>query len=220
MQIQVEGNIVDLQSNNIYKGQLTVEDGKIVQIVSLGNEDNALPYIMPGFIDSHVHIESSMLVPAEFGRLAVVHGTVGSISDPHEIANVCGIEGVHYMIENSKTVPFKATFGAPSCVPATTFETAGDEINCDGVESLLQMNEIKYLSEMMNFPGALVPSIFQRIKGQVISLWDRDKGTGHWYCSHLRPPTSFSTTCSPVITKNTYSQKSPRRGFRYRLRTE
>jgi adenine deaminase len=155
MQIQIEGNIVDLQSNNIYKGQLTVEDGKIVQIVSLGNEDAALPYIMPGFIDSHVHIESSMLVPAEFGRLAVVHGTVGSISDPHEIANVCGIEGVHYMIENSKTVPFKATFGAPSCVPATTFETAGDEINCDGVESLLQMNEIKYLSEMMNFPGVL-----------------------------------------------------------------
>jgi adenine deaminase len=155
MQIQVEGNIVDLQTEKIYKGQVVVENGRIVQIISLGEEETNLPYIMPGFIDSHVHIESSMLIPSEFARLAVVHGTVGSISDPHEIANVCGIEGVHYMIENSKTVPFKATFGAPSCVPATVFETAGAAIDCDGVESLLQRNEIKYLSEMMNFPGVL-----------------------------------------------------------------
>ena len=112
-------------------------------------------YILPGFIDSHVHIESSMLVPSEFAKLAVVHGTVGTISDPHEIANVCGMEGVHYMIENSKTVPFKCCFGAPSCVPATSFETAGATINCDDVDRLLQMPEILYLSEMMNYPGVL-----------------------------------------------------------------
>jgi adenine deaminase len=155
MQNIIEGNIVDLKTEKIFWGQVVMDGAKIADVIHMGDEVKNFPYIMPGFIDSHVHIESSMLVPSEFARLAVVHGTVGSISDPHEIANVCGIEGVHYMIENSKTVPFKATFGAPSCVPATIFETAGDEINCDGVESLLQMNEIKYLSEMMNFPGVL-----------------------------------------------------------------
>ena len=112
-------------------------------------------YILPGFIDSHVHIESSMLVPSEFARLAVVHGTVATVSDPHEIANVCGMEGVEFMIENGKTVPFKFNFGAPSCVPATIFETAGAALDSNDVEKLLQRDEIKYLSEMMNFPGVL-----------------------------------------------------------------
>ncbi len=112
-------------------------------------------YILPGFIDSHIHIESSMLVPSEFARLAVVHGTVATVSDPHEIANVCGMEGVEFMIENGKTVPFKFNFGAPSCVPATIFETAGAVLNSTDVEKLLQRDEIKYLSEMMNFPGVL-----------------------------------------------------------------
>jgi adenine deaminase len=121
----------------------------------LGEEKKGEPYIMPGFIDSHVHIESSMLVPSEFARLAVVHGTVGTISDPHEIANVCGMEGVKYMIENGNTVPFKFTFGAPSCVPATTFETAGAVIDENDIETLLKLPEIKYLSEMMNYPGVL-----------------------------------------------------------------
>src|SRR6202008_1590958 len=111
--------------------------------------------ILPGFIDSHVHIESSMLVPSEFARLAVVHGTVATVSDPHEIANVCGMKGVEFMIENGKTVPFKFNFGAPSCVPATVFETAGATLHSKDVEKLLQRDEIKYLSEMMNFPGVL-----------------------------------------------------------------
>ena len=111
--------------------------------------------MLPGFIDSHVHIESSMLVPSEFARLAVVHGTVATVSDPHEIANVCGMEGVEFMIENGKTVPFKFNFGAPSCVPATGFETAGAVLDYMDVEKLLLRNEIKYLSEMMNFPGVL-----------------------------------------------------------------
>ena len=96
-----------------------------------------------------------MLVPSEFAKLAVVHGTVGTISDPHEIANVCGIEGVEFMIANGKTVPFKFHFGAPSCVPATVFETAGAALNAEDVDALLQKNEIYYLSEMMNFPGVL-----------------------------------------------------------------
>ena len=166
MQKTIEGNIVDIIAQSIYWGQIIFEGDKIIDVINTGNENKNAPYILPGFIDSHVHIESSMLVPAEFARLAVVHGTVGTISDPHEIANVCGMEGVRFMIENSKTVSFKATFGAPSCVPATTFETAGATINCADVESLLQMDEIKYLSEMMNFPGVLNQDeeVIQKIK--------------------------------------------------------
>lgn len=113
------------------------------------------PYFLPGFIDAHVHIESSMVVPSEFARLAVQHGTVGTVSDPHEIANVLGIPGVHFMIENGRQVPFHFAFGAPSCVPATTFETAGAEIDVDGIRQLLAMPEVSYLAEMMNYPGVL-----------------------------------------------------------------
>ena len=149
------GNIIDIKSRNIYWGELEITEGIISNIKEIGEERINESYLLPGFIDSHVHIESSMLVPSEFARLAVVHGTVGTISDPHEIANVCGLEGVTYMIENGNTVPFKFNFGAPSCVPATIFETAGAAINSDGVEKLLQMDEIRYLSEMMNFPGVL-----------------------------------------------------------------
>jgi adenine deaminase len=128
--------------------------------------DPGQPFIMPGFIDSHVHIESSMLVPSEFARLAVVHGTVATVSDPHEIANVCGLDGVEFMIRNGKTVPFKFNFGAPSCVPATNFETAGALLNADDVKELLQRDEIKYLSEMMNFPGVLFrdPEVMKKIE--------------------------------------------------------
>jgi adenine deaminase len=152
----VRGNLIDIHQEKIYPAIVTVEKGKIISI----KPDHQLPdkpmnYILPGFIDSHVHIESSMLVPSEFARLAVVHGTVATVSDPHEIANVCGMEGVEFMIENGKTVPFKFNFGAPSCVPATTFETAGDTLDANDVEKLLQRDEIKYLSEMMNFPGVL-----------------------------------------------------------------
>jgi adenine deaminase len=151
----ITGNIIDIKSRNIYWGEIVVTEGIITNIKDISEERKEQPYLLPGFIDSHVHIESSMLVPSEFARLAVVHGTVGTISDPHEIANVCGLEGVTYMIENGKTVPFKFNFGAPSCVPATIFETAGAAINSEGVEKLLQMDEIRYLSEMMNFPGVL-----------------------------------------------------------------
>jgi adenine deaminase len=153
----ITGNLVDVHQEKIYPAKIVVERGKIVTVEAIepspGGEVSG--YILPGFIDSHVHIESSMLVPAEFAKLAVVHGTVATISDPHEIANVCGIEGVEFMIENGKTVPFKFNFGAPSCVPATIFETAGAALDAIAVEKLLQRDEIKYLSEMMNFPGVL-----------------------------------------------------------------
>jgi len=151
----ITGNIIDIKSRNIYWGELEITNGIITCIKEISEERINESYLLPGFIDSHVHIESSMLVPSEFARLAVVHGTVGTISDPHEIANVCGLEGVTYMIENGNTVPFKFNFGAPSCVPATVFETAGATIDASDVETLLQMDEIRYLSEMMNFPGVL-----------------------------------------------------------------
>ena len=153
---KLTGKIVDIRNKKIFDGEVEFDNGKIISISSLSSlSSSALSYILPGFIDSHVHVESSMLVPSEFAKLAVVHGTVATISDPHEIANVCGMEGVVYMVANGKTVPFKFHFGAPSCVPATIFETAGAALNSDDVDVLLQKPEIKYLSEMMNFPGVL-----------------------------------------------------------------
>jgi len=152
----INGNLVDIHQKKIYPVEITVENGKIISIKEIS--DSRLlshDYILPGFVDAHVHIESSMLVPSEFAKLAVVHGTVATVSDPHEIANVCGMEGVEFMIENGKTVPFKFNFGAPSCVPATIFETAGAALDSKNVEKLLKRDEIKYLSEMMNFPGVL-----------------------------------------------------------------
>ncbi len=155
MNFSVKGNVVDIFSKNIYPGKVFIENGKIKLIEQLSADQKLPNFILPGFIDAHVHIESSMLVPSEFAKLAVVHGTVATISDPHEIANVCGLPGVEFMIENGKTVPFKFHFGAPSCVPATIFETAGAALNAEAVDLLLQKDEIYYLSEMMNFPGVL-----------------------------------------------------------------
>ena len=152
---KISGNIVDIFNKDIFYGEIEIKDGKILVINKLDIFLKDQPYILPGFTDAHVHIESSMLVPSEFAKLAVVHGTVSTISDPHEIANVCGMEGVTFMIDNGKTVPFKFNFGAPSCVPATIFETAGAVLNAEDVDKLLQKYEIKYLSEMMNFPGVL-----------------------------------------------------------------
>ena len=151
--MQIQGQIVDIQNRTIYSGEITVENRKIVAV--LPKEHNIKTYILPGFIDAHIHIESSMLVPSEFAKLAVLHGTVGTISDPHEIANVLGKEGVHYMIENGKKVPLKFHFGAPSCVPATFFETAGAVIDSEQIKELMALPDIYYLSEMMNYPGVL-----------------------------------------------------------------
>ncbi len=152
----IKGNIVDIFNRQVYYGTLVIEDTRVASISMLDEKImEGQSFITPGFIDSHVHIESSMLVPSEFAKLAVVHGTVATISDPHEIANVCGMAGVEYMVTNGKTVPFKFHFGAPSCVPATIFETAGALLNSDDVDELLQNQDIYYLSEMMNFPGVL-----------------------------------------------------------------
>lgn len=153
-QFEVAGHLVDIPGRRTFPAVVTVADGRITNIAPAGA---AVPqqYILPGFTDAHVHVESSMLVPSEFARLAVCHGTVATISDPHEIANVLGVKGVEYMLDNAAQVPFKCCFGAPSCVPATSFETAGATINAGDVEKLLQRNDIYYLSEMMNYPGVL-----------------------------------------------------------------
>lgn len=150
---KISGNIVDPIKKKIYPGTIEVSDGKIKEITE--NNEKYENYIMPGFVDSHVHIESSMLIPSEFARLAVVQGTVASVSDPHEIANVLGVDGVRFMIDNGRKVPFKFYFGAPSCVPATGFETAGAEITPQDIHTLFQEDKLLYLSEMMNYPGVL-----------------------------------------------------------------
>ena len=149
----ISGNIVDVVNRKIFQGTITIKNGKIYSITK--EKTNNTNYIVPGLIDAHIHIESSMLIPSEFARLAVVHGTVATVSDPHEIANVLGMDGVNYMIENGKKVPFKFYFGASSCVPATAFETSGATFDADKIEELLKTDEIKYLSEMMNWPGVL-----------------------------------------------------------------
>jgi len=160
----VSGNIVDVVAKRIFKGSIQVENG-LIKKISEGPADQD-HYILPGLIDAHIHIESSMLIPSEFARLAVVHGTVATVSDPHEIANVLGIPGVRFMIENGKKVPFKFNFGASSCVPATSFETAGATLGIAEIEELLSMKEIKYLSEMMNYPGVLFgdPMVLTKLK--------------------------------------------------------
>lgn len=161
----LEAQLIDLHLRQIYPVVLEVEERKIKKIAKIDSKPG-LPYLLPGFIDAHVHVESSMLVPSEFARLAVVHGTVATISDPHEIANVCGMKGVEYMIENGKQVPFHFFFGAPSCVPATPFETAGGEINVADIETLMSRPEIRYLAEMMNWPGTVNqdPVVMEKIR--------------------------------------------------------
>ena len=151
--MKIKGQIVDIHNKTIYKGELVVEGGKIKAIIK--KDHQVTDFIMPGFIDAHIHIESSMLVPSEFAKIAVTHGTIATVSDPHEIANVLGIEGVEFMIDNGNQVPFKFNFGAPSCIPATSFESAGAVIDSEGIKKLLQKKEIKYLAEMMNYPGVL-----------------------------------------------------------------
>lgn len=149
----IEGQIVDLTNLRIFPGTVKVEQGQVVEIRQ--EIVSSKHYIMPGFIDAHVHIESSMLIPSEFARLAVPHGTVAIVSDPHEIANVMGIDGVHFMIADARQSPVKFCFGAPSCVPATPFESAGGILGVQEVTDLMALPEIGYLSEMMNFPGVL-----------------------------------------------------------------
>ncbi len=153
--MQILARLVDLHARRIFPAEVTIENGRIQHIREVDMAPAGSGYLLPGFVDAHVHIESSMLPPAEFARLAVVHGTVATVSDPHEIANVLGVEGVQFMLDDARRVPLKFCFGAPSCVPATGFETAGAVLDAEAVEQLLNHPAIGYLSEMMNFPGVL-----------------------------------------------------------------
>lgn len=149
----IKANLVDVVNRTIYAAEIFIEEGKIGRVIQIDEKpDN---YILPGFVDSHIHIESSMLTPVEFSRAAIPHGTVATVSDPHEIANVLGRKGIEYMVENAKKSPLKIMFGAPSCVPATSFESSGATISSEDISELLMMDDIGYLSEMMNYPGVI-----------------------------------------------------------------
>ncbi len=160
----LSGQVVDLVHSRIFPGQVTVNDGKIVEVKELDTAEQQ--FIMPGFVDAHIHIESSMVPPSEFARMAVCHGTVAAVSDPHEIANVMGVEGIDYMIQSGKRGHFKFFFGAPSCVPATPFETSGAVLDAATVAELMGRDDIYYLSEMMNYPGVLAddPEVMKKLK--------------------------------------------------------
>ena len=160
----LSGQIVDLVHSRIFPGSITVDDGKIAEIGPLPSAEQR--FIMPGFIDAHIHIESSMVPPSEFARMAVCHGTVAVVSDPHEIANVMGVEGIDFMIHSGKRGHFKFFFGAPSCVPATPFETSGFTLDSQAIETLMARDDIYYLSEMMNYPGLLAddPEILKKLE--------------------------------------------------------
>ena len=162
--MNISGNIVDLENQEIFSGTVNVKGGRITHIKRENTEYDR--YIIPGFVDSHIHIESSMLVPSEFARIAVVHGTVGVVSDPHEIANVLGVSGIDYMIENSKKSPMKFFFGVPSCVPASPFENTGYSLNSEDVVKLLGRKDLYFLAEVMNYPGVINhdPEVMSKIK--------------------------------------------------------
>ncbi len=163
MDKEISGNIFNIFDKEIFSGTLKMDNGIITKITRDNKDyDN---YITPGFVDAHVHIESSMLTPSEFARIAVVHGTVAIVSDPHEIANVLGIDGVYYMLENASKVPLKICFGAPSCVPASPFESAGKKLDEKDIEELLSNPKIGFLAEVMNYPGVINndPEVIEKI---------------------------------------------------------
>ena len=163
---RITARIVQLNARRIVPAKVTWENGIITGISELDTPDPASTFLLPGFIDAHVHIESSMLTPAEFARIACRHGTVATISDPHEIANVLGLKGIEFMIENAALTPMPIFFGAPACVPATPFETAGATLESEQLECLFANKSVTYLSEMMNYPGVLnhAPNIIAKLK--------------------------------------------------------
>lgn len=171
--MRIECNILDVVAEQSFYGCIEVQEGKIHSITKIGEVQPTAKWITPGLVDAHVHIESSLLPPGEFAKMAVVHGTIATISDPHEIANVLGVAGVDYMISEAQKVPFHFCFGAPSCVPATTFETAGAAVSVQEVEELLDRPEILYLAEMMNFPGVLQKD--PEVMAKILAAKNRNK---------------------------------------------
>lgn len=151
----IKGNIVDLELRIIYYGEVFLDTGKIGDLAEISAEKLGEKYILPGFVDSHIHIESSMLVPSEFAKVAVRTGVVATVSDPHEIGNVLGVDGVEYMRLNGDLSGFKFFFGVPSCVPAVSFDRSGAVLDSEIVDEMLGSGKYFFLSEMMNFPGVV-----------------------------------------------------------------
>lgn len=151
--MQIAGNLVDVDINKIYPAEITIKAGKISSITKVKKKFKN--YILPGLVDAHIHIESSLLCPSRFAQVVVPHGTIATVSDPHEIANVMGMAGINYMIADAKSVPLKVFYTAPSCVPATDFETTGAKLTAKQISQLLKKKEIVALGEMMNFPGVI-----------------------------------------------------------------
>ena len=164
MRKTIKGKIVFIKSREIKPGKIIVENKKLKEII-FDDDIEENQFILPGLIDSHVHIESSMMTPQNFGDAIVPHGTIGVVTDPHEITNVLGIEGFNFMINNAKESPLKAFFGVPSCVPATDFETSGAKLTANDIEPLLENDSVVALSEMMNFPGVIYkdPGVLEKI---------------------------------------------------------
>ncbi len=167
--MKIFGKLVDIHRRSVYGAEVRVENGRIVSISEM--DDVPEVFILPGFIDAHVHIESSMATPGAFAVAAVPHGTVEVVSDPHEIANVLGIDGVRFMMSDSEKVPMRFTFGAPSCVPATSFESSGASLDSKDTASLMVDERIGFLSEMMNFPGVVNcdPEVMAKIRSAKIA---------------------------------------------------
>lgn len=152
---------LEVEFGDVYPGEIIIENGYFKEVIPIACDDESLldldydGILIPGFIDSHIHIESSKLTPTNFAKTVLPNGTTSVIADSHEIANVLGIEGVDFMVENGKDIPFDFYFAAPSCVPATTFETSGATLTVEDIEKLLSREEFVALGEMMNFPGVI-----------------------------------------------------------------
>ena len=152
----VYGNIVDVVSRRVFPGRVLIENGRIAQVEELpAAECQEGVFIMPGFVDSHIHIESTLMTPQNYARMAVANGVVAAVCDPHEIANVLGTEGIEYMIADGKGVRFNFNYAVPSCVPSTEFETAGARLGAEDVAVLIGKEEVVALAEVMNVPGVV-----------------------------------------------------------------
>jgi adenine deaminase len=210
----IRGNLVNPFTEEIYPAEIKIKDGVIECVKQIEGKFNQ--YILPGFIDAHIHIESSMLTPSRFAEVVVPHGTTSVISDPHEIANVLGIEGIKYMIKDASSVPLNVFFTAPSCVPATPFETSGAVISSKEIDELLEDDEIVALGEMMNFPGVLAddPEVMAKIAASKMHKKPVDGHapllTGNDLCKYIAAGISTDHECTvadEVIEKRKLGMK-------------
>ncbi|MGE5531730.1 MAG: amidohydrolase family protein, partial [Bacteroidota bacterium] len=164
-----EAAVFDVFTGELRQQPLAVKAGRIaVTGACPAKETLALPgkIILPGFCDGHIHLESSQLTVPEFAAAAVLHGTTAVVADPHEIANVCGLDGPRYLLRTAPYDLLDLFLMAPSCVPATPFETAGASLTADDIREMLSWPQVLGLGEMMNFPGVLAedPQVLEKLR--------------------------------------------------------